>query len=1410
MPDRNALLADLRGRVQRARETGDTSGLRTADAARTAAALTPALGPAPDLDSAALLGWYHWMRFRPGQEDGQEDAVQAVRFLAPVHATDPDAVPEEVAAVYAAQERDGVDAETALEFGLLLLLAYERHRAAPLLHRGTALFRIAVAGPLPHALDRAMALNNLGHSLRMTYEAAGETAGETAGEAAALDEAVAAAREAAKTTLHPEHPMFLSNLGLALFAHFTRDGDAAVLDEAVAVCRRAVAATRPGHPQLVRYRTHLGLVRWRWAELHDDDAAGAEAIELFRLAVSATPARDPGRGFRLLLLATAHNARFRRTGDSAHLTEAVAVGRQAAVMAPEGHPQRSESALALAQSLADLGVHTGDAALLREAVAAARTAVAAADEARRARCLHRLSCCLRSLAETVPEGATAAAEAVAVGREAVAADPEEREFPNELGRALLGHFEHTGDVSTLTEAADVARSAVAATPGGTPEHAGRASNLVFTLIHLHDAVAGSDVLGEAIAVGRTAVTALPEGHRNRPPALSHLGAALVRAYEHTGQRALAQEAVACHRRAVAECGEGTEVSKWLMNLGMALNALARDEGTRAPAEEAVTVLRKALGGMPDSHPIRPTALNNLAHALLGMFPHAEEPVAVLREAVRTARAAVAATPARHPHRALHLNSLGLLLQTLASQTGDSAPVRAAVTACRDACAAAPRHHPHRAMCLGNLSSALQMSFARAGREEDIAEAVEASREGLATLPQDHPRRLRLLHQLADALLTRAVGDHEDSVLQEAAAICRESVAILSDDGSPSLAARSLLVRALLLSAVRNEDVTPLHEAVTHSREIVGRTGPGHPDRSAALNQHAAVLYVLYDRIGGHGLLEEALSAARTAGADETAEPELRISAHRLLAALGDSTEAVSSAESIVTLLPQLGRGALDLGDRGQVLGSLGALAPSVAGAAMSAGHPGQAVELLEQSRGVLTAESVAAVGADLDRLRSAAPGLAAAFEDLRNRREALDRPLPATEGTPLTPEARALTRLETQAAWYALLQRIRSLDGFTDFLQPPRAAALTTTAAEGPVVYVYAMPKRCDALVLTGDPEDPVAVVPLHDLREPEVARQARTLGKALSTTIDPTMDPTARRAAQTKVLEVLAWLWDTVAEPVLTALGHSAPPPPGAPWPRLWWCPVGNIAHLPLHAAGHHRDLSDSSPYRHAPRTVLDRVVSSYTATVRGLARARTARHRPRPDIRTAVVAVPDAPGTAVLPGAAAEAALLAGLVPDATVLTPPTRAALLAALPDHSVVHIACHHKPDRTDPWQGQLLLHDHQRDPLTVSDISALRMNGTLAYLSACSTTLTRFTDEALHLTGAFQLSGYPHVVGTLWPVGDRPAQQIAADFYGRLTQDGRAAPDPTHAATALHHAVRALRAKYPLTPTAWAAHTHTGV
>ena len=222
-----------------------------------------------------------------------------------------------------------------------------------------------------------------------------------------------------------------------------------------------------------------------------------------------------------------------------------------------------------------------------------------------------------------------------------------------------------------------------------------------------------------------------------------------------------------------------------------------------------------------------------------------------------------------------------------------------------------------------------------------------------------------------------------------------------------------------------------------------------------------------------------------------------------------------------------------------------------------------------------------------------------------------------------------------------------------------------------------------------------------------------------------------------------------------------------------------------------------------------LDRVVSSYITTVRRLAYART--HASPDNGGAVIVAVPDAPDTSPLPGVTVEATTLTGLLPDALVLADPTRNTVLAALPSHTVAHFACHSHADWNDPASSRLILRDHHAAPLTVADVSALRLGGDLAYLSACDTTVTspRLADEAVHITGAFHLAGYQHVIGTLWPISDAAAGDITKDFYDNITADGKTPPQTSRSAQALHHAIRRLRARYPQAPTLWAAHTHTG-
>lgn len=550
------------------------------------------------------------------------------------------------------------------------------------------------------------------------------------------------------------------------------------------------------------------------------------------------------------------------------------------------------------------------------------------------------------------------------------------------------------------------------------------------------------------------------------------------------------------------------------------------------------------------------------------------------------------------------------------------------------------------------------------------------------------------------------------------------------------------------------DAAMLREAVLIGQRALASLQPGHFDR----------LTLLVNLAVAHGLLAEDGEARRlftTAMAITTAPAAQRIHAARNAAnahlRAGDHRQAVDAIELALELLPQLASRDIERADREYGVAATAGLAATAAAVFLAAGQRDRAVEALEQTRGLVLGGTLDIRDEHAD-LRTHAPELADEFDALCRALDAADH----------AERADGAQRAELNRRWHELLTRIRlRLPGF---LRPPSIGELRLA---GPIVYVTAHASGGHALIVDG--ERPVRVVNL-----PELTEAAATALVA------------ARRRAGEDLLGLLGWLWDVVAWPVLRELGHTEVP--SGAWPRLWWCPVGVVTFLPLHAAGHHERAAD---------TVLDRVISSYTPTIRALARARTPHSGAKSMV---VVAVPDAQRMSPIPHVAEEARAISELVPDATVLPPAgtrtTRDMVTTAMRQHQIAHFACHGIADLTNPPASRLILHDHRTDPLTLHTISGLRLTDAyLAYLSACSTTDTNpaQADETTHLTAAFHLAGYRNVVGTLWQIDDQVAKTIAVDFHAQHA-------DP---AQALHNALRRCRTEHRERPHLWAAYVHTG-
>lgn len=155
----------------------------------------------------------------------------------------------------------------------------------------------------------------------------------------------------------------------------------------------------------------------------------------------------------------------------------------------------------------------------------------------------------------------------------------------------------------------------------------------------------------------------------------------------------------------------------------------------------------------------------------------------------------------------------------------------------------------------------------------------------------------------------------------------------------------------------------------------------------------------------------------------------------------------------------------------------------------------------------------------------------------------------------------------------------------------------------------------------------------------------------------------------------VLEWLWNVVAGPVLGALGFTEPP--NEDWPHVWWIPTGALSRFPLHAAGYH-----SKPSTEA---VLDRVMSSYSSSIRAIIHGRLRRHRGLQSTPTQalLIAMENTPEHSRLPSTTKEISMLHRLC-ESMGLQPvePKRCKqdVIACLSDCQIFHFAGHGHADR----------------------------------------------------------------------------------------------------------------------------------
>jgi len=909
-----------------------------------------------------------------------------------------------------------------------------------------------------------------------------------------------------------------------------------------------------------------------------------------------------------------------------------------------------------------------------------------------------------------------------------------------------------------------------------------------------------DLISATVYVWQRILDVTPADHPDRAVNMFNLGGVLRARFERTGQLADMSAAIDAFRAAA----EATPVDnpRWVAStfLGGVLHVSRFERtGDTAVLDTAIDMFRTAAEAAPANGPDHAGMLAYLGNALRVRFDSTGS-IADLNAAISALRAAVKGTPGDDPHRAGHLDFLGRALLVRFQRTGTQADLDAAITVGREAVTATPAGHPDRASHLNDLGNTLQVRFQRTGSAADLDAAVGMFREAVDATPADLPYRAIYLTSLGNALKA---------------------------------------------TYERTQHAVDLDAAIDSLRAAVELVPADHHDRLKYLHNLGRALEARFAHTGEEADRGAAVSVYVRAWESDSATPSNRISAAGAAAALlaePDPGRAAGLLEAAVRLLPEVAPRQLDRDDQQFELGGYAGLAGDAAALALAdprrseRERAARALSLLETGRAVLLSQALD-TRSDLTDLQQQHPSLAARFVELRNR---LDHPAEANAPTGLSngsvdtllsgQDRIGQDRLRLAREFAATLNEIRADEEFSSFGLPPSTDELLTQTDQGPVVVFNVSPYRSDALLLTSDG---INAFPLPELRHAALIDRINAFHQALHSAASGT-SAVQRREAQATLTQILQWLWDVATGPVLTVLGHHHSHPGSGTWPRVWWAPGGLLGLLPVHAAGYHADPADD-PER---RTVLDRVVSSYTPTVRALRYSRQqATSAPPESARALVVAMPTTPRLAHhgrLRYVPAEVSMLHKHLPEVVLLREPdpdsdpaepsvplpTKSNVLAQLPGCPIAHFACHGANHPADPSKSLLLLHDHDNDPFTVASLAPIRLGrAQLAYLSACRTATieaTRLLDESIHLASAFQLAGFPHVIGTLWEINDQIAATVADAFYAHLKND-QGILDTGRAAYALHHAIRAVRDGLGLpdglnrirTASLWAAYLHAG-
>ncbi|KAG1857716.1 CHAT domain-containing protein [Suillus subalutaceus] len=955
----------------------------------------------------------------------------------------------------------------------------------------------------------------------------------------------------------------------------------------------------------------------------------------------------------------------------------------------------------------------------------------------------------------------------------------------DAGHAHLAKYVTTNAVSHLNHAMQRFQLVLDQCPVSHPDHATALANLAYARLagyirnHLQDIDTTTSRFREALVLH-------PQRHPDHPLFLYNLTRALIWRHNKKSTAADIREAAQLFHELLPLCPEGTYLRRIVIDVCNDLPIDASDEG--------IHLRRVVLELCPLGHQLRPRALHTLSWALSLRFDQ-HGSIDDLDTGIQLRREAVSLCPEGHAGRDDYLYNLALSLVSRFNHQGKPDDIDEAISLHEEALRLCPVGYKYHDYSLDGLGDALTTRFHRCGDIDDITRAVSLRREALIFHPPGHPRRGTTLSNLASTLDTRYIKLHVSEDLNEAIDLYRESLQLTRLDDPERHATLHNLSSVLCYRFTQTQENEDVEEAIALCQESLAALPSLHPNRFFSYIWLQMAYLSRYRILQDPADLSLAVENFRLASQHPTQGfPERIIQAYYWTDAAEEYGHE-SALEAYSTFFELLDA---HLATRSSVTSRREAAASfyyartlpvDAASCAIRRDNLQHAVELVEQGRGQQWSLA-SRLKTPVEDLESVNPTLAHDYLELSKRvSNAAQSSASITDRAAADRAATEYRRLTEQ--WAAAVAEIRDLQAFSRFLLPPSYEYLQAAARQGPVIVLIASQYSCGAIIVptTGDPHHvPFPSVTLADLNNLK-DRFTRAIRQASR------MNPAESR---TDLIVLSRIIWDEIMLPIVNVLEHVLKLKRRS---RIWLCPTAAFTSIPLHAANPFLTKADRSGKEPC---LEDLYICSYTPTLSALVRSRQLMKKRVPP---SFVAIGQAqPGTGkgkALLAVDSELELVHKVVPATANRTTisgdaATRAGALEALQQNTWVHLACHGKQDRTQPYDSHFVMRDEH---LTLLDIMERDIpHAEFAFLSACHTAVgdEETPDEVIHLAAGLQFSGFKSVIGTLWEVDDSVAKHVVEAFYKymfNMKEDG--VMDCTKAAWALNCATHAVKTKVPL-------------